>query len=50
MRSRRVFTRVGKVWDAFFLYGADAAWDGRPPAPLAAGAPVVRDCAVLREA
>ena len=31
----------GLVWDAIFVFGPNATWDGTPPEPLDSGAPVV---------
>jgi hypothetical protein len=41
---------AGIVWDAFFVFGPEAAW-GAEPGPLrGAGAPVVNDTAELEKA
>lgn len=32
---------AGVVWDAYFLFGPDAHWLGRPAPVLASGSPVV---------
>ncbi len=29
------------LWDAFFLYAADAQWNGAPPAPVTWGYPIM---------
>lgn len=43
LAGRRVF-RFGVVWDTYLLYGPEAGWRARGPAPLlVAGAPVVHD-------
>lgn len=38
------------VWDAFFAFGPDAVWEGRPPAPVATGAPVFEEPETLETA
>jgi hypothetical protein len=34
---------AGVVWDAYFLFGPDAVWSGRPSPLLASGSPVVQE-------
>jgi hypothetical protein len=41
---------AGVVWDAYFLYGPDAAWDDVPRPLLASGAPVVYETDALASA
>ena len=36
------------VWDAFLVFGPDAAWDDRPPEPLGRRSPVVEYMATLK--
>jgi hypothetical protein len=38
----------GLVWDAFYVFDDEAAWDARPPTPLGTGAPVVAQMTRLR--
>ncbi|MGH9324510.1 MAG: hypothetical protein ACRD3V_32085 [Vicinamibacteria bacterium] len=47
----RLGAREGKrdriEWDAFILYGREAAWGEKPPHPLSWGRPVVNEAARL---
>ena len=36
------------LWDAYFVFGPDARWDGGPPHPLGSGSPVVDYTATLK--
>ena len=40
----------GLLWDAFLVFGPDAAWEGTPPEPVARGAPVVSELRRLEAA
>ena len=37
----------GLVWDVYFLFGPNAAWDDGPPRALGTGAPVIAHMATL---
>ena len=47
--ARRVAEKPGIVWDVFFLYGPDAAWDDAPVPLVATGRTVFRERAMLQE-
>ena len=40
----------GVLWDAYFLFGADARWDDEPTGLLAAGDPIIGETDRLAEA
>ena len=40
----------GIVWDAWFLFSADATWNERPAGLVASGSPVITSTATLEDA
>jgi hypothetical protein len=41
---------AGIVWDAFFVFGPDSRWEGRPSGLAGSGAPVIAETAELESA
>lgn len=39
--SERVEGHSGVAWDAYFLYGSQAKWDGTPSPPISFGSTVI---------